>query len=232
MEDRWLTWAKQLQAIASTGLSFCKDEFDQERYGEIAHIANSMIAQLGTVPIERIEGLVSDFAKGYATPKVDVRGAVIEKDKILLVRERSDGCWTLPGGFADVGRSAAENVVKEIREEAGIAVSARSLYSVRHKAKQPYEPDARDFYKLFFICERTDLTAPSARGETTDVDFSRRTAYLNSPAAALSKAISRLHLRSSAARCTQPSLIEDWRSPERSNAQAYSYRWRYGHPNA
>ncbi|NEV77420.1 NUDIX hydrolase [Rhodopseudomonas sp. BR0C11] len=171
MEDRWLAWAKQLQAIASTGQSFCKDEFDQERYREIAHIANSMIAQLGTVPIERIEGLVSDFAKGYATPKVDVRGAVIEKDKILLVRERSDGCWTLPGGFADVGRSASENVVKEIWEEAGIAVSARSLYSVRHKAKQPYQPDARDFYKLFFICERTDLTAPSARGETTDVDF-------------------------------------------------------------
>ncbi|MDR3438028.1 NUDIX hydrolase N-terminal domain-containing protein [Telmatospirillum sp.] len=76
MEDQWLTWAKQLQAIASTGLHFCKEEFDRDRYRAVADIANGMLAQLGNVPIERIAGLVSDFAKGYATPKVDVRGAV------------------------------------------------------------------------------------------------------------------------------------------------------------
>src|SRR5215471_19075679 len=153
MEDQWLTWAKRLQAIASTGLHFSKDDFDRQRYRDVAAIAQSMLASLGNIPIERIEGLLSDFAKGYATPKIDVRGAVIEDGKILLVREKSDGCWTLPGGFADVGRSAAENVVKEMQEEAGIAVSARGLYAVRHKAKRPYDPDARDFYKLFFLCE-------------------------------------------------------------------------------
>jgi ADP-ribose pyrophosphatase YjhB (NUDIX family) len=134
-------------------------------------MANGMLAELGNVPVERISSLVSDFARGYMTPKVDVRGAVIEGREVLLVQEKSDGLWTLPGGFADVGRSAAENVVKELREEAGLTVSARNLYSVRHKAKQPYDPDARDFYKLFFLCDRIDATEPCSGSDTTDVGF-------------------------------------------------------------
>lgn len=174
MEPVWLTRAKRLQSIASTGLGFSADEYDRERYREVAEIANEMLAEIGAVPIERIAGLVSDFAQGYATPKVDVRGAVIERDRILLVRERNDGLWTLPGGFADVGRSAAENVEKEIAEEAGLRVRARRLYAVRHKAKREYEPDARDFYKLFFLCERLDSAEPAAGAETSDARFFRR----------------------------------------------------------
>ena len=159
MDNTWLTQAKRLQAIASTGLHFCRDEYDRERYQEIADIAHRMLAELGGVPPARILELVSDFAQGYATPKVDVRGALIEHGRILLVREKSDGCWTLPGGYADVGLSPAENVIKEIREEAGIAVSATRLYSVRHKAKREYEPDVRDF--CCSSCARA--TAMSAR---------------------------------------------------------------------
>ncbi len=171
MEDQWLTYAKRLQAIASTGLHFSPNEFDRERFREVADIANAMLAELGNVPLERIPGLVSDFAKGYATPKVDVRGALIEENRILLVRERSDGRWTLPGGFADIGLSAAQNVEKELLEEAGLAVTARSLYSIRHKAKQPYEPDARDFYKIFFLCERRGRGEPRAGFETDEARF-------------------------------------------------------------
>lgn len=171
MEDRWLAHAKRLQAIASTGLHFARDPYDRERYEEIAAIANEMLADLAGVPIERIENLVSDFARGYATPKVDVRGALIEDGRILLVRERSDRRWTLPGGFADVGLSAAENVVKEMDEEAGVRVEVQALYGVRHKAKQPYEPDARDFYKLFFLCARDGGETPQPGPETMDAGF-------------------------------------------------------------
>lgn len=171
MEDDWLQRAKRLHAIASTGLGFCRDPFDRERYQEVAAIAAAMLSDLGTVPIERIPGLVSDFAKGYATPKVDVRGAVIVNGEILLVQERSDGRWTLPGGFADVGRSASDNVIKEIEEEAGIGVRARTLYSIRHKAKRPYEPDARDFYKLFFLCDRVGNAVARPGLETLDARF-------------------------------------------------------------
>jgi ADP-ribose pyrophosphatase YjhB (NUDIX family) len=171
MESQWLARAKRLQALASTGLHFSKDQFDRERYEEVAEIANAMLAELGNVPIARIGGLVYDFAKGYATPKIDVRGALIEDGRILLVREKSDGLWTMPGGFADVGKSAAENVCKEFEEESGLSVSAQRPFSIRHKAKHPYDPDARDFYKIFFLCERADERMPCAGAETCGVDF-------------------------------------------------------------
>ncbi len=171
MEPQWLTYGKRLQAIASTGLHFSRDQFDRERYEEIATIANEMLAALGNVPVERIEGLVSDFARGYATPKVDVRGALVEDDAILLVREQSDGLWTLPGGFADVGLSPARNVEKEIYEEAGINVSARRLYGVRYKAGSGYSPDVRDFYKMFFLCGRDQRMEARAGSETSEVRF-------------------------------------------------------------
>jgi ADP-ribose pyrophosphatase YjhB (NUDIX family) len=174
MESQWLARAKRLQAIASTGLHFCDDPFDRERYEEVAQIANAMLAELGAVPISRIEGLVSDFAKGYATPKIDVRGVLIEEDRILLVREKSDGLWTVPGGFADVGKSAAENVCKELFEEAGLRVMARRPFSIRHKAKHAYDPDPRDFYKIFFLCERLDDRPPCAGAEVSDARFFAR----------------------------------------------------------
>lgn len=171
MEPQWLTYGKRLQAIASTGLHFSRDQFDRERYEEVASIANEMLASLGNVPVERIEGLVSDFARGYATPKVDVRGALIEDSAILLVREQSDGLWTLPGGFADVGLSPAQNVEKEIFEEAGLQVSARRLYGVRHKASSGYSPDVRDFYKMFFLCDRDGRATARPGLETVEARF-------------------------------------------------------------
>jgi ADP-ribose pyrophosphatase YjhB (NUDIX family) len=176
MEPLWLAYGKRLQAIASTGLHYARDQFDQERYEEIATIANEMLAALGSVPIERIEGLVSDFARGYATPKVDVRGALVEDGTILLVREQSDGLWTLPGGFADVGLSPARNVEKEIHEEAGLTVSAHRLYGVRHKAASGYSPDVRDFYKMFFLCDRMGREMARPGSETADARFFARDA--------------------------------------------------------
>jgi ADP-ribose pyrophosphatase YjhB (NUDIX family) len=173
VEDIWLAWAKRLQSLASTGLHFGAGPFDRERYAEIASIANGMLAALGNVPIARIEGLVPDFGQGYATPRIDVRGAVIENDSVLLVRERGDGLWTLPGGYADVGLSPAENVAKEIWEEATLRVTVRGLYGLRHKAKHDYVPDVRDFYKLFFLCERVDDAKPMPGTETSEVGFFR-----------------------------------------------------------
>ncbi len=171
MEPQWLTFGKRLQAIASTGLHFTRDPFDRERYEEIEVIANEMLASLASVPVKRIQGLVSEQASGYVTPKVDVRGALIEDDAILLVREQSDGLWTLPGGFADVGLSAARNVEKEVFEEAGLKVSAARLYGVRHKAGSEYSPDVRDFYKMFFLCKRNERTNARPGAETVEARF-------------------------------------------------------------
>ncbi len=114
---------------------------------------------------------LGEFATRYVTPQIDVRGAVIEADRILLVREKSDGGWTLPGGFAEVGFSPAENVEKEIFEEAGINARAHALIGVRHKARHEYDADLRDFYKLFFLCETVDTFEIKPGIETTDVGF-------------------------------------------------------------
>ena len=171
MEDQWLAWAKRLQALASTGLHFDVSEHDKERYREVADIAQQMLAGLGQMPVEKVLQFHPDFAQSYATPLIDVRGAVFRGDDILLVQEKTDRRWTLPGGYADVGLSAAQNIEKEIVEEASLNVKARALYAVKHKAKHPYKPDIRDFYKLFFICEALDDAEPVAGYECLDAGF-------------------------------------------------------------
>ncbi|HAU14917.1 MAG: DNA mismatch repair protein MutT [Pseudomonadales bacterium] len=171
MESHWLSMAKRLQALAQTGQQFTGCDFDRERYQEIESIAQCMLAQLGAVPLEQVRGLFATGETGYVTPKVEVRGAVIRGGRILLVQEKEDGRWAMPGGYADVGLSAARNVEKEVREEACLTVTAKHLYALRHKASGGYPADARDFYKLHFICECDGKSKPAAGLETHQADF-------------------------------------------------------------
>lgn len=171
MENQWLTYAKKLQSIASTGLHYTSDEFDKERYDEILQISLEMMSNLSNIPVEHIDEILSKHSKGHATPKVDVRGAVFKDNQILLVKEKSDGLWTLPGGFADIGITASQNIEKEIKEEATLNVKAQKLYAIKHKASWAYKEDARDFYKLFFICKQLEDTLPKAGAEVSDVGF-------------------------------------------------------------
>lgn len=173
-ESSWLRRARRLQALGVTGIHFSDDEFDRERYQEIVDIALSMLADVGGLPLEQVAELFAESNSGYSTPQLDVRGAVVEGDKILLVQEKRDGRWTMPGGFADVGYSGAENAAKEISEEAGVEVTVSRLFAVRHKAKHAYAPDLRDFYKLFYLCERVDSTAPAPGLETSGAGFFSR----------------------------------------------------------
>lgn len=170
-EDHWLSIAKRLQALASTGLHFGESDFDLERYQEIHQLASQMLADLGQIPIETINGLLSHAGRSYETPQVDVRGAVFRGEEVLLVKEKLDGLWTLPGGYADVGISGANNIVKEIFEEATLRVTAERLYAVVHKAQHEYDMDIRDFYKLYFICNQVDDAEPQAGAEVSDAGF-------------------------------------------------------------
>lgn len=170
MENIWLAHAKRLQAIAATGQHYSSDVFDIERFQEVDRIAREMIASLGQVPITQLAGLAEPH-EGYATPKIDIRTAVFRDDRILLVREKADGKWTLPGGFADIGYTAAECAVKETWEEASLRVQVTKLYEVRHRAKQSGEQDYRDFYKFFFLCEPETGLAPAPGPETLAAGF-------------------------------------------------------------
>ena len=106
-EPTWLTNARELQAIAQTGLAYTKDGFDRQRYERVLALAASLMSSGSGAELEQVLDLFRQDT-GYATPKVDVRGAAFVEDRILMVRERSDGLWTLPGGWADVNASAAE----------------------------------------------------------------------------------------------------------------------------
>ena len=171
MDDpNWLLWARELQAIAQTGLSFASDHYDLERYQRLRAIAAAMMAAGSGTAAERISELFEQDL-GYPTPKVDVRGAVFREQRILLVREISDGFWTLPGGWGDVNQSARECVEREVLEESGFQARAIKLAAVwdyrrqRQATSHPYS-----IYKMFFICELIGGEA-SPSIETSAVEF-------------------------------------------------------------
>jgi ADP-ribose pyrophosphatase YjhB (NUDIX family) len=166
---QWLNWACRLQAIAQNGLTFAGDPFDIERYQAIRRIAAEMLAEGSGEDAGRILNLFSQEV-GYATPKVDVRGVVFKDGRILLVQERSDGGWTLPGGWVDVGDSPSEAVVREVREESGYETRAVKLLALIDRNQHGYPPHPDHIYKLFFLCEITGgAAAPSL--ETQQVGF-------------------------------------------------------------
>jgi ADP-ribose pyrophosphatase YjhB (NUDIX family) len=172
-EPQWLKIARELRAIAQTGLAFTTDRFDRQRYERVQELAASILAHGSDGPYEAIIGLLRND-RGYATPKVDVRGAAFVDGRVLMVREISDGKWTLPGGWADVNQSAAECVIREIAEESGFEAKALKLAAVRDYQKSGHPPRHVDsIYKMFFICAITGGGA-RASDETSEVAFFAR----------------------------------------------------------
>nr|WP_246627570.1 NUDIX hydrolase [Paenibacillus solanacearum] len=166
---RWLEWAKQIQAISQTGLSYVKDVYDKERYEALRELSVEIMqhyTQVGT------DGIRMTFAneRGYATPKVDVRGVVFRDNRILLVREKADGAWSLPGGWADIGHSPTEVAVKEIHEEAGYRTEPVRLLAVLDKKFHDHPPEPYHIYKIFIQCA---IVGGEAAGgvETSEVRF-------------------------------------------------------------
>ena len=169
MKHAWLTTAQRIQAIAQAGLTYGENQYDLERYEELRQLSASMLSDYTDTPFEKIIGLF-DKEVGYQTPKVDVRGVIFKEGKLLMVREVIDGCWTVPGGWADVGYSPSEIAVKEVLEEAGIAVKPLRLLAVLDKKCHPHPPTPFYTYKLFILCKH--LSGEPAIGmETTDVGY-------------------------------------------------------------
>jgi ADP-ribose pyrophosphatase YjhB (NUDIX family) len=170
LAERRLTQARRLLAIAQTGLHYAAEAFDRERYAEILTIAHAQLADLGNMQTEEVVQL---FAReeGYANPKLDVRCAVFDDDsRVLLVREAADGLWSLPGGWADVGASPAENALREVREESGYAVSIKRLLALWDMSKHGHPPSVFHIWKLVFLGELGALGEISGV-ETNAVDF-------------------------------------------------------------
>jgi ADP-ribose pyrophosphatase YjhB (NUDIX family) len=167
--EQWLAWAREIQAIAQTGLHFTTNEFDRQRYTRLAEISAEIFAGYTNGSMDE---LVPIFLAqtGYATPKVDVRGAVIRDGQLLMVREKVDGNWSMPGGWADVNEAPSTVVEREVWEESGYRVKAQRLLGV-YEANHDVAPvQVFHAYKLVFLCDLLGGDAtPSI--ETTDVAF-------------------------------------------------------------
>ncbi|MBA2711118.1 MAG: NUDIX hydrolase [Tatlockia sp.] len=151
---KWLKWCSEIQSIAQAGLSYCENEFDKERYLRLRVIAADVIAELSEHSTEEVNELLS-LEKGYTTPKLDVRAFVIHEGKVLMVKERADGLWSLPGGWIDVNESPAESVIRETKEETGFDVSVVKLLALWDKLKHDHPPQWPHIYKTFFHCQIT-----------------------------------------------------------------------------
>lgn len=148
--EKWLQWAVELQSIAQAGLFYGKDPFDRERYQRIRDIAAEMISFKTEIPLEKIKDLFC-CEQGYQTPKLDTRAAIFKEDKILLVREKN-GTWSLPGGWVDVNVSVRENVIKEVKEEAGLDVRPELVIAVQDREKHNLPVYAYKVCKIFVLC--------------------------------------------------------------------------------
>jgi ADP-ribose pyrophosphatase YjhB (NUDIX family) len=168
----WIQWTQRLAAIAQSGLTYAHDPFDIERYTALRELAADVIAEhTGTSALD-VDAFFGQEV-GYATPKIDVRGVVFQAGRILMVRERSDGGWTLPGGWADVLDSPSTAVEREIDEESGYQTRATKILAVFDRNRHPHPPQAFHVWKIFIHCDILG-GAPRASIETDGIAFFAR----------------------------------------------------------
>ena len=165
---RWLQWAREIQSLSQTGYHYAENDYQRERNHRLAEIAAEMISEYAHLDFEPLaEAFQAQI--GYATPRVDVRGAVFQDGKLLMVRERLDGGWTLPGGWADVGDRPSQAAEREVWEEAGFRVKARQIIGI-YDANRVGPLEVFHAFKIVFLCDLVDGEARPSN-ETSEVAF-------------------------------------------------------------
>ena len=170
-EAKWLHWVREIRGLAQNGIGYAVNGFELERWRRVEELCSLITAEYSDLDFETLQAL-SKAELGYATPKVDVRGLCLQDGKILLVREKIDGGWTLPGGWADLNEPPSSATEREIREESGYeskAVRLLALYD-RTDARHQHPPHLYYIFKAYFLCELTGGEA-SETLETSDVGF-------------------------------------------------------------
>ena len=152
MKNKWLKWATELQSIAQAGLTFGENQYDLDRYQKIRDLSIEIIHEYSDIDHTKIRNLFGS-EKGYQTPKVDIRSAVFKDNMILMVKEKVDGRWSLPGGWADVNSSVSESAVRECIEEAGADVKPKRIIAVHLANKQNDFIFPFTIYKIIVECD-------------------------------------------------------------------------------
>jgi ADP-ribose pyrophosphatase YjhB (NUDIX family) len=164
--------ADALRALAASGLHFTESAYDRERYERLTQLALRLGGLAAGCDAGALEPLYLGDA-GYVTPKLDVRMAVFRGDSLLLVRERADGRWAMPGGYVDIGDTPSQAAERETLEEAGLSVRGRRLIGVFDRRLRPEAPPHLfHIIKLVFLGELVDADAePRAGSEATAAAF-------------------------------------------------------------
>ncbi len=165
---RWLEWAREIQALAQTSDHYAENDYQRQRYARLLEIAAEIVSEHTNLEYPLLKETFNN-PSGYTTPRVDVRGAVFQDGKLLLVRERMDNRWTLPGGWADVGDVPSEAAEREVWEEAGYHVKACKVVGV-YDANRGGSLELFHAYKLVFLCATLDGNAKTSL-ETSEVAF-------------------------------------------------------------
>jgi ADP-ribose pyrophosphatase YjhB (NUDIX family) len=165
-----LGWARELQAIAQSGLAWEPREYDRQRYEQVRRVAAAILARADGGDPERVEAILT-AETGHATPKLDVRGVVFRGDEILLVQEREGGVWSLPGGWVDVGESPTEAIAREVLEESGYATRPVKLLGLYDRDRRGFPPHLWHIWKAFFLCELVGEPQRPLGYETLDAGF-------------------------------------------------------------
>ena len=170
MENFYFEKIKRIQTLAEIGLEFSENSFDRERYKELQEISLQMLEKMTDVSVDKIIPVISE-KNGYKTPKIDVRAVVFnDYGQILLVKEKADNRWSIPGGWSDISYSPKEVAEKECMEEAGLMVKATRLLAIMDKQKQNMPPAFEYTYKIFLLCKKLNNTI-STGSETNDVGW-------------------------------------------------------------
>ena len=165
---KWMDWAREIFSLSQSGITYSGNQYDIERYKRLQEITAEIIASQAEITKESALDSFSMQA-GYITPKVDVRGAVVRDGKILLIQERADSNWAMPGGWADLGNSPASVAEREVWEESGFRVRAKKVVAVIDANRiEPME--FYNAYKIIFLCQLLD-GEPRTSYETLAVDF-------------------------------------------------------------
>jgi ADP-ribose pyrophosphatase YjhB (NUDIX family) len=162
-------WSEALAAIARTGLGFTQNLYERERFEEVLKVAAEIrVASDDRAGTEALPPVAEDA--GYVTPKVAV-GAIVGNDRqeLLLVQRADSGAWLYPTGWADVGYSPAEVVVKEVKEETGIDVEPVRLIAVLDGLRLGF--NRIPLYSLVFHCRATGGSLAAHPLECADVGW-------------------------------------------------------------
>ncbi|WP_227376552.1 NUDIX hydrolase N-terminal domain-containing protein [Haladaptatus halobius] len=167
-DDDFLALLDELRIVAQVGLEHADDPYDEERYERILTLVSEWYGQSVDLPPEDVRARFAGEV-GYVTPKVSADAAVFNADgRVLLQLRADDETWCLPGGFSDPNESPDETVVRETREETGLAVEPNDFVGVYTRKPGEYGPHC--LVRHVYLCTVTGGEIETSR-EGTDVRY-------------------------------------------------------------